>query len=54
MVPGILSILATKPPGDTGITNTQLIFAASLLIAARSALAPSGTFFFSGTSHTNI
>jgi hypothetical protein len=29
-------MLATKPPGDTGITNTQLIFAASLLIAARS------------------
>jgi hypothetical protein len=28
VIPGILSILATKPPGDTGITNTQLIFAA--------------------------
>jgi hypothetical protein len=35
MIPGILSILATKPPGHTGIINTQLIFAASLLIAAR-------------------
>ena len=44
MVPGILSILATKPPGNTGIINTQLIFAALLLTAARFGLGASRHF----------
>jgi len=44
VVPGILSILATKPPGNTGIINTQLIFAALLLTAARFGLGASRHF----------